>query len=92
MADDGALRRFPSRIAPGNGIAVTVNGGTYTIAANLQTLTITPAGAAAPVNLASTLAQLIAANTGTSLITTINDGFYDVPGTAGTVSADDGYF
>ncbi len=92
MSVSDALRRFPAFIRQGNGILVTFANGVWTIAANLQNLTITPTGSAGPVNLADTLARLIAHDTGTSLITTIDDGFYDIPGSGGVVSADDGNF
>ena len=92
MSVGEALRRFPALIRQGNGILVTLANGIWTIAVNLQNLTITPTGAAAPVNLADTMAQLIAANSGSALIINIDDGFYDVPGSAGVVSADDGNF
>lgn len=92
MADDTALRRFPALIREGNGISVVVSGNGYTIGADLDTLSVTPTDAAAPELLADVLARLIAHDTATALITVIDDGFYDVPGTGGTVSADDGWF
>jgi murein DD-endopeptidase MepM/ murein hydrolase activator NlpD len=92
MADDSGSRRFPSRIRGGNGVDVTYSNGVYSLFANLQKLSVTPAGQTEPVNLADTLAYLITNNPGQSNVTTIDDGFYDVAGTPGTTTADDGYF
>jgi hypothetical protein len=92
MSDSQVLRRFPELIRQGNGITVTQQNGIWTVGANLQNLTITPTGAAAPVNLADTMANLIAQYSGTKSILTIDDGFYDIPGSGNGYSADDGSF
>ena len=92
MSDSQALRRFPALIKQGNGATVTYQNGIWTVGVNLQNLTITPTGAAAPVNLADTMASLIAQFSGTKNVLTIDDGFYDIPGSGNGYSADDGSF
>jgi hypothetical protein len=92
MSDSQALRRFPALIQAGNGTAVTYQNGIWRVGVNLQSLTITPTGAAAPVNLADTMANLIAQYSGTKNILNIDDGFYDIPGSGNGYSADDGSF
>jgi hypothetical protein len=92
MSDSQALRRFPALIRQGNGISVTYQDGIWTVGANLQNMTITPTGAAAPVNLADTMANLIAQYSGTKNIININDGCYDIPNSGNGYSANDGSF
>lgn len=92
MSVGEALRRFPALIRAGNGILVSFANGIWTIAVNLQNLTITPTGAAAPVNLADTMRDLIAQYSGTKNVINIDDGFYDIPNSGNGYSADDGSF
>ena len=92
MSDDGVLRRFPFALRGGNGIKITYSGGVPLIANDLDTLSVTPTGAAAPVNLASTLATLMAHDTAQRNITVVDDGFFDIPGSGNAVAIDDGNF
>jgi hypothetical protein len=92
MSDSQALRRFPALIRQGNGVTVTYANGIWTVGANLQNMTITPTGAAAPVNLADTMADLIAQYSGTRNIINISDGCYDIPNSGNGYSANDGSF
>lgn len=92
MSDDGVLRRMPASVRGGNGITVTYNGGSFTVGANLQTMSITPSGEAAPVNLADAIANLRAHDTAQQYITVVDDGFFDIPGSGNAVTIDDGNF
>lgn len=92
MPDDNVLRRMPASVRGGNGIKVTPQGGAFLVSADLDTLSVTPAGAAAPVNLADTLALLIAHDAAGQFITVVDDGFFDIPGSGNAVSVDDGFF
>lgn len=92
MSDDGVLRRFPALIRKGNGILVSFLNGIWTIAVDLQTMSITPSGEAAPVNLADAIATLRAHDTAQQYITVVDDGFFDIPGSGNAVTIDDGNF
>lgn len=92
MAIGDALRRFPAKIIGGNGLTFTYANGVWTGSVNLQNLTITPTGAAAPLNLADTMANLIAQYSGTKNIINISDGCWDIPNSGNGYSANDGSF
>lgn len=88
----GVYPRFPREILEGNGISVTYVNGVPQVATDLDTLNVTPAGAAAPVPLAQTLATLLANAQAQQYVTVIDDGFYDQPGTGNSITTDDGWF
>lgn len=92
MSDDGVLRRMPASVQGGNGIDVTFQGGAFRVSADLQTLTITPPGASAPVNLAQAVGTLMAHDDADRFITQVDDGFFDIPGSGNAVKIDDGWF
>ncbi len=92
MSDDGILRRMPASVRGGNGIKVDPAGGSFLVSADLETLTVTPTGSVAPMNLRDVLATLIAHDAAQRYITVADDGFFDIPGSGNAVAIDDGNF